>query len=36
MDKMKEILNTVPEDKDSFIENIICKTNEHVLLYLLN
>ena len=36
MDKMKAILNTVPEDKDSFIENIFCTNNEHALFYLMN
>ena len=36
MDKMKEILNTVPEDKDSFFENIFCTNNEHALFYLMN
>ena len=36
MDKMKEILNAVPEDKDSFFENIFCTNNEHALFYLMN
>ena len=36
MDKMKETLNTVPEDKDSFFENIFCTNNEHELFYLIN
>ena len=36
MDKMKEILNIVPEDKDSFFENIFCTNNEHALFYLMN
>ena len=35
MDKMKAILSTVPEDKDSFIENIFYTTNEHALFYLM-
>ena len=33
MGKMKAILNTVPEDKDSFIANIFCTSNEHALFY---
>ena len=36
MDKMKEILNIVPEDKDSFYENIFCTNNEHALFYLMS
>ena len=36
MDKMKEILNAVPEDKDSFFENIFCTYNEHALFYLMS
>ena len=35
-DKMKDILNTVPEDKDSFIENIFSTKNECATFYLLN
>ena len=29
---MKAILNTVPEDKDSFIENIFCTNHEHAYI----
>ena len=36
MDKMRAILNTVPEDKDSFIEKIFCTNNERAIFYLLN
>ena len=36
MDKMKSILNTVSEDKDSFIENTFCtNNNEHALFNLI-
>ena len=36
MDKMKAVLNTVPEEIDSFIENIFCTNNDHALFSLLN
>ena len=36
MEKMKAILNTVPQDKDSIMEKIFCTNNEHALIILYN
>ena len=36
MDKIKSVLNTIPEVKDGFIENTFSTNNERETFYLLN